>query len=181
MRRWRARELESLKGWDFEHVNPWSRHVKEVSDIRPTYFSARLTHMRLFSSMNSRVNCQGRSLDELFTATLEFANMWPYPTVYSFYGKMLERNWMMSSRTLKVIYTMSRQVAPPCKSLLARFTVIRFRGIVINQWLGIVWSPRSTWAISLGRRKRGRVLFWRFKRISRGVRCMGVRRKTCGC
>lgn len=66
MRRWRASELESLKGCHL-CLRLAIGHCALLLQIK-THLSTTLAHVRLLSGVDTLMYGQGRSLDELFTA-----------------------------------------------------------------------------------------------------------------
>jgi hypothetical protein len=77
MRRWRANELESLKGCD---VLEW----KGTRDARRTYLSTSLAHVGLLASVDTLMDGQGRALDELLPAVGVIAHVRTDPAVDTF-------------------------------------------------------------------------------------------------
>lgn len=53
------------------------------------YLSTALAHVGLLSSVNSRMYCQSRALDELLATAWMLAHVWPYARVNSFYDNTL--------------------------------------------------------------------------------------------
>ena len=82
MRRCLARELESLKGC--AGGGSVNKNRNPFHSIHP-YLSTALTHVRLLSGVNTLMDCQRRTLDELLAAVRVIAHVWAYTTVDTFY------------------------------------------------------------------------------------------------
>ena len=79
MRRCRARELESLNGYEDFQRNT-HQHVECA------YFAAPLTHVWLLARVNSHMYSQSRALYERLVAPFLWADVGSVATVYSFYN-----------------------------------------------------------------------------------------------
>lgn len=124
MRRCRARELESLKGWLSRSV-----FCHGLSADRSLYFTTSFTHVGFFACVNSSMHSQCRPLYKLLLT----ARMLTHVRSDTAVNPLCISIRQQIGRSYQVPLTMTSKIASACKSFAASSTSESLDGIITSR------------------------------------------------